>query len=131
MSFDWSEYLHLAQELAGDGTTSVSLEAKQRSAVSRSYFAAYCTARNYLEEADQVQFPPSSDAQKQVIDTLEGSHQSVQRRAVGQNLRRLKNRRNTADYDDIVPGIAKMTQYSLRLCVSILSSLASLRGSGT
>ena len=131
MSFDWCEYLNLAEQLAGSATTSVSLEAKQRSAVSRSYFAAYCTARNYLEDADEVQFPSSSDAQRIVIATLEGSSQGSPRRAVGQNLRRLKNRRNTADYDDMVPGIAKMTQDSLRVCRGIMSTLAGLQSSGT
>ena len=45
MSFDWSEYLDLARELAKFS------EAGQRSAISRAYYAAFCTAR-YRKQAD-------------------------------------------------------------------------------
>ena len=40
MSFDWAEYLALAQELARPGTSNLSQEARLRSAISR----AYCVA---------------------------------------------------------------------------------------
>ena len=37
MSFDWSQYLNVAKELAGDGTTPANQEAKLRAAISRAY----------------------------------------------------------------------------------------------
>lgn len=45
MSFDWSEYLDLAEHLSGKGGT-YSQEAALRSATSRAYYAAFCHARN-------------------------------------------------------------------------------------
>ena len=48
MSFDWSEYLNLAQELAGQATGPSSQEAKLRSAVSRAYYAAFYAATALL-----------------------------------------------------------------------------------
>lgn len=42
MNFDWSGYLNLAQELAGQTGTSASKEAKLRSSISRAYHAAFC-----------------------------------------------------------------------------------------
>ncbi len=48
MSFNWSEYLNLAQELAGRSTEPPNQEARLRSSISRAYYAAFCKARNYL-----------------------------------------------------------------------------------
>lgn len=47
MGFDWNEYLILAQFLGGDCGISYSEEAARRAAVSRAYYAAFCSARNY------------------------------------------------------------------------------------
>lgn len=48
MTFNWSEYLDLARELTGKDTTPASQSAKLRSAISRSYYAAFIQARNFL-----------------------------------------------------------------------------------
>ena len=47
MSFDWSQYLNLAKELAGQATIPAEQEARLRDAISRSYYAAFILARNY------------------------------------------------------------------------------------
>ena len=41
MSFDWSQYLNLAKELAGQATIPAEQEARLRDAISRSYYAAF------------------------------------------------------------------------------------------
>jgi len=129
MSFDWCEYLTLAKELGGRSDEAASSEARLRSAVSRAYFAAYCSARNYLCDADGYQPPVTWEAQKQVIETLKGSAHSKQRVWIGEKLVRLKNRRNTADYDDKVPGIVNMSQYSLRVSGEVIALVDTLRKS--
>ncbi len=48
MTFDWSEYLKLAYELAGREGIAANEEARLRSSISRAYFAAYSVAGNYL-----------------------------------------------------------------------------------
>lgn len=50
MSFTWSEFHDLARALADVNAImrGVSDGARQRAAISRSYYAAFCSARNYL-----------------------------------------------------------------------------------
>jgi len=52
MNFDWSEYSNIASELAGQATASSSAEAKKRGAISRAYYAAFCSARNHLRDKE-------------------------------------------------------------------------------
>jgi len=47
MSFNWSEYLGLAQQLAGKAPISATRESRLRSAIIRGYYAAFIQARNY------------------------------------------------------------------------------------
>ena len=47
--FDWHDYLELARELSNPLFGDLLCEAKIRSSMSRSYYAAYWTARVYLE----------------------------------------------------------------------------------
>ena len=44
MSFDWSEYLDLARELALQGSAPSLSEARVRAAISRAYYAAFCSS---------------------------------------------------------------------------------------
>jgi hypothetical protein len=52
MDFNWREYFILAQELTGQAGASVGQEAKQRAALSRAYYAAFCQARNHLRDKE-------------------------------------------------------------------------------
>jgi len=45
--FDWSDYLELSRQLVGESGATIQ-EARQRCAISRAYYAAFCRARNYL-----------------------------------------------------------------------------------
>lgn len=56
MSFNWSEFLGLAQELAGHEAQPYGEEATSRAAISRAYYAALCSARNHLR--DVASLPP-------------------------------------------------------------------------
>jgi len=49
MSFNWKEFLKLAQLLKEDKDIKCNKEAAYRSAVSRAYFSAFCFARNYAQ----------------------------------------------------------------------------------
>ena len=50
MSFDYIDYLYLAQELVGQTPPQAAQpEAKLRSAISRAYYAAFLKARAFLE----------------------------------------------------------------------------------
>lgn len=93
--FDWRGFLALADELSGRDD-----EASLRSAVSRAYYSAFCSARNWLQE-DGAAVPKTSQAHRREWNEFEG-HSDVERRRVGQLGNRLRHSRNKADYDNTV-----------------------------
>ena len=113
MSFDWSEYLDLAQELAGQATSPSSQEAKLRSAISRAYYAAFCTARNHLRDREKHSIPRGGQAHPYVRDQFKQSPDKV-RKKVGENLNRLRIQRNKADYDDILARLPDTAKRAIR-----------------
>ncbi len=54
MSFEWSEYLNVAQELIEQAKKASYQEAKVRAAISRAYYAAFGAARNHLRYKDKI-----------------------------------------------------------------------------
>ena len=125
INFDWSEYLDLAQELAGQTATPASKEAKLRSSISRAYYAAFCKARNHLRDVEGHSIPPTGEAHRYVIDTFRDSIDR-RRRQVGINLDRLRINRNHVDYNDYVNGLSSMTVTALRIAQHIISVLGTL-----
>ncbi|MGH7596122.1 MAG: hypothetical protein ACREOI_07195 [bacterium] len=99
MSFDWTEYYTLAQELIGTSTAPANTEAKMRAAISRLYYAAFCRARNYLRDHEGLAIPAGSRAHRFVRDTFRNSQDRI-RQKVGDRLDKLRVHRNRADYDD-------------------------------
>ena len=89
MSFDWWEYLRLAEALVQRRTTFASEEACCRAAVSRAYYAVYGVARTQARAHDGVHLPPTGDAHQQVsLHYRTGP--SPQHRAIGEHLRQLR-----------------------------------------
>ncbi len=120
MSFDWSQYLHLARELAEETTD----ETKMRSAISRAYYAAFIKARNYLQEREGLTIP-TQNSHQYVINQFKDSQEKVCEK-IGNRLKRLRNRRNQADYDNTFPDLADRTKESLTLGRRIISGLGNL-----
>jgi hypothetical protein len=99
----WSEYIVLADELAGHGS-----EASKRSAVSRAYYGAFNPARRWLE----ANVGPISNraAHKQVWDAfsvpeLASEDTRTKWEYIGQIGELLRTLRNQADYDDDIPNL--------------------------
>src|SRR4028118_2057249 len=106
MRFDWSEYLNLAQDLAATNSdSSANREAKLRSAISRVYYSTFCLARNYLRdiEKDLTLFRKNRDINEhqyvaeKFINQRSNNKNMVK---IGENLSRLRELRNKADYED-------------------------------
>jgi uncharacterized protein (UPF0332 family) len=125
MTFDWSEYLKLAQELAGDVASSPNEEAKLRSSVSRAYYAAFCKARNHLRDIDDHQIPKRGNVHKYVRDQFKDSPDNV-RKKIGNDLDRLRIHRNKADYDDVVTGLPKLATATLKSTHNVISTLKTI-----
>jgi uncharacterized protein (UPF0332 family) len=113
MSFDWSEYLILAQELAAQGSSSSNKEARLRSAISRAYYAAFCMARNHLISREKRAIPRNVNVHRFVIDRFERSP-DISYRIVGNFLRNLRADRNAADYKDQVGNLPALTRAALK-----------------
>jgi uncharacterized protein (UPF0332 family) len=100
MSFHWSEYLSLAQELLRVSLPSSLHEASFRSAMSRAYYAAFGQARNYLISTERIVIPRGTNIHQYVIDTFEMSNEPAHQ-VIGHLLHHLRSTRNAADYDNV------------------------------
>lgn len=125
MTFDWSEYLKLAQELAGQTVSPVNKEAKLRSSVSRAYYAAFCKARNYLRDIEGCPIPSGPEIHGYVCNKFKRSPNKLGRK-IGWRLDQLRTSRNRVDYDDSVTGLLPKAKISLKSTQDIIDTLSSL-----
>src|SRR5215216_3164809 len=104
MSFDWTEYLSLAEALQGVPVSGppVGIEAEQRASVSRAYYSAFILARNRLRDVDLVHIPRTGAAHVFVAQRYEFDP-DPRRMHIGILLSRLRSIRNNCDDDDRVP----------------------------
>lgn len=125
MNFDWSQYLNLAKEFLGQPTSPASQEAKMRSAISRAYYAAFISARNYLQETEGHSIPTTADAHKYVVQQFKQSADR-ERQNIGRNLEKLRRDRNAADYKNNVPELFKMSKIAVKRSQRVLFKLSNL-----
>jgi uncharacterized protein (UPF0332 family) len=124
MSFQWADYLVLSQNLAGQ-TLVPCQEAKLRSAISRAYYAAFCSTRNLLNQKGYSIYP-TSKAHQEVQDILKKKNDKVSKR-IQSHLDRLRDDRNDADYEDIFEGdLNKTITYDLSLANQVISNLSNI-----
>lgn len=95
MTFDWKDYYHLAKSLSND----VGDEASIRSAISRYYYSAFCSARYYLVEVKHEEhLLDIRGAHTKVYSFLQKSD-DLNENELGEILETLFEKRNCADYD--------------------------------
>lgn len=97
--FNWRSYLALA-ELLGKSSDD---EAKLRSSISRAYYAAFCTACNFISHVDHKPLPNDVPIHQYVANYFggktHGSKKNNKRAKIGSELRRMRADRVIADYD--------------------------------
>ena len=126
MSFDWVNYLRLAEELATEASSSTLGEAMWRAAISRAYYAAFISARNFLR--DDENFVPLNrrDIHYEVRTEFDYSGNRV-RQKIATNLGRLHIWRKRADYEDAFPGSPEHTaSFLLKQADEVLVKLQQL-----
>jgi uncharacterized protein (UPF0332 family) len=127
VSFDWSEYLLLAEELCDErpdrGTAGT--EARRRTAVSRAYYAAFLSARNRLRDADGVVDQGILRSHRRMAAEFEHDG-DVQRRLIGIALSRLRANRVACDYDDAIDGLEALAAAGIFRAKAILTGLGRL-----
>lgn len=100
MSFNWIEYLKLADYLyATNQVCSSRYEAHLRAAISRGYYAAFCSARNFARSHDGLLLRNSGKDHADVKDFYKKNNDKNKKK-IGLNLDRLRKFRNSADYDN-------------------------------
>jgi uncharacterized protein (UPF0332 family) len=97
MSFDWSHYLTVARIFCDEAPGKPLQEALYRIAISRAYYALYCSTRNKMRS--RMKFSKSASAHKKLADELQKSS-NRDKRLIGTWLQRYRIKRNRADYDD-------------------------------
>lgn len=99
MEFRWEAYLVLAEELGRSSDD----EAKLRSSISRAYYAAFCTACNFISDVDHKPLPDDEPIHQYVVNyfsgRVHGSKRNHKRARIGSELRRMRADRVNADYD--------------------------------
>ena len=127
MSFDWAEYLSLAESLSGISVSGppVSAAAAQRAGVSRAYYAAFILARNRLRDVDRVPIPQTGAAHGFVIQHF-ANHTDPRRAQIGFLLSRLRGARTFCDYDDVVSGLPRLNRRAIRRAAQVIADLARL-----
>jgi len=126
MGFDWSEYFALAQYLESHAATLQFREGALRSAISRAYYGAFCSARNHLRVKEKKTFVDDGWAHSEVPDAFRSESAGRERLRVASTLDRLKKKRAQADYDDTVPGLEGLAVRSIEESKEILAILSGL-----
>lgn len=111
MSFQWKNYIELAERLHQESTTFAETEACQRSAISRAYYGAFGLAREVAVKEGLTLTYKAEDHKNVEKHFRRSSRKS--RRQIGIELNRLRRIRNKADYADSITALEKETQKSL------------------
>lgn len=119
MSFDWKEYLLLAQKIYRGREDLGHEEAIHRCAVSRAYYSAFCGSRNFAR--DHLQYVPSNSSQDQI--TIRDCFRHKGRNDVASKLYELLKWRRQCDYDDDVPNIANLSNSAIARAYEIFNHL--------
>lgn len=116
MAWDWSDYYKLAGVLC-----KTPIEAGDRSAISRAYYAAFCKARRNLEAIvgkGVVKHDAHSTVWQAYSDSMDPIAQDV-----GYEGFLLRDARNRADYDDQFPRSHAEAQLQLVRAKKILDAI--------
>jgi uncharacterized protein (UPF0332 family) len=126
MSFDWQDYLTLAEALVRERGYLALEDACLRSAISRAYYAAFVSARNFATARDGF-IPCHTGADHGRVKKHFKRSSDRARRQVGVELGRIWGHRTSADYDDVFQGaLPAATQASLQHARNVLSTLSTI-----
>ncbi|MEO8905502.1 MAG: HEPN domain-containing protein [Polyangiaceae bacterium] len=108
----------MAEKLAADGGDS-----QLRSAISRAYYSAFNTARQFLQR-ESISVPKDGQAHDFVWKQLKQPGRTRLLLGAGNNGERLKARRTKADYRDEFTGLESESKQAIDEARQILKALA-------
>jgi uncharacterized protein (UPF0332 family) len=122
MSFDWSHYLDLAQDLFSQAANSPYTDASLRSAISRAYYAAYHKARSRLYDKWGISVPADASAHAAVRKEFRQKNQ----KQIATTLDRMRIDRNKADYKDSVGNLVITAKENLKRARQVIADVNKL-----
>jgi hypothetical protein len=94
MAFEWKDYIDLAQFLQQEASGKTNGEAYLRSAISRTYYGAFCHVRDYAEA--KLGFQAKGEAQDH--GALRARIRVGKTKGISDRLDRMRQWRNDCDY---------------------------------
>lgn len=126
MIFNWTDFFKLGKDLQQDSTKSKIKNAVLRTVISRCYYSAFCNAREFLIEKENINFKKDKNVHWEVINNFKNHNDKI-RRNIGFNLDRLVKSRQSADYDNIFyEKLEKETTYCIYTTEEVLNNLSNL-----
>ncbi|HET6386013.1 MAG TPA: DNA-binding protein [Armatimonadota bacterium] len=120
--FDWSDYLELSRQLVGESGATIQ-EARQRCAISRAYYAAFCRTMDYLVNHGTT-MTGTGDDHRFIQDRLRVHGRRG--KYISSLLSSMRVDRNLADYDNEFPGVAKAAMDTIRDAEFVIAEIARL-----
>jgi hypothetical protein len=117
--FDWAEYQRLAEELLKEGA-----ERHLRTAISRAYYAVFHLGRGRIDQ-NRFFVLPGQDSHKQVWEKFTDSP-DFRCKKIAETAKRLKQKREAADYESLYPNIEKDAPALVALAAQFAKDLAAL-----
>lgn len=132
--FEWNEFIIFASKCLNDDNSSV----KQRTGISRFYYGAFCSSRDFINENETY-----LDENSKKIMTSKGAdvhhetskifkhHEKYKKensgKIISKNLNKLRKMRNKVDYDKVIcEPLPKMIKESKKLSERIIKMLDQL-----
>lgn len=126
-NFDWKEYYNLSKYLFHNkNIQSCNRESQLRTAISRSYYAAFWTTRIFLKEYHKITIISIKSVHSKLIDEL-NLIGDARYRILSTELFELKRLRQIADYENNAWNLENRTELALNRCNTILDTIDKIR----
>ncbi len=125
MSYQWSDYLSVADHLIEFSGQSSYAEACLRASMSRAYYAALLTARSLLRDQWGIEVPATAELHRFIPDWFL-SEDNVAEQKIGTLLLHLRERRRRSDYDDNIANVSSLAHRSLADAKEVIEWLTTL-----
>ncbi len=124
MSFDWENYITLAEDLKTKRNISIK-EAYHRCIISKAYYGIFKIIYEFLQTEG---FNPKRNVHRSTIDQLEQAPDPI-RKTIASNLRTLKIKRVKADYDSGITMNLQDAEFQIILAKEVLKQFKELKDS--
>lgn len=121
--FCWTHYYDLAEDMRKRSLDNSQDEAIDRSIISRAYYSAFCSCKEYLIKYHEKSYGLSSNTHEEVCEDLIET-QEKKLKETAHFLRMLRKNRNKADYDiNLNKSPNQLVRFSMKLAKDILNNI--------